>query len=81
MSSMFWMLASDIVSGCMMPRATDYMTYPKTAPGYAGMFKTLGRVALWNRHFNILFKLLSSLPRSIVDGSAKPITDVLRMQD
>ncbi|KAI4167897.1 MAG: hypothetical protein LQ343_006820 [Gyalolechia ehrenbergii] len=81
MSSMFWMLASDIVTGCMMPRATDYMTYPKTAPGYAKMFKTLARVALWNRHFSRLFSLLSSLPRSIVDRSAKPFTEVLRMQD
>ncbi|KAL8993510.1 MAG: hypothetical protein Q9188_007311, partial [Gyalolechia gomerana] len=81
MSSMFWMLASDIVTGCMMPRATDYMTYPKTAPGYAKMFKTLARVALWNRHFSKSFSLLSSLPRFIVDLSAKPFTEVLRMQD
>ncbi|KAL8941814.1 MAG: hypothetical protein Q9216_002014, partial [Gyalolechia sp. 2 TL-2023] len=81
MSSMFWMLASDVVSGCMMPRATDYMTHPDTAPVYAKMFKTLARVALWNRHFSRIFGVLSSLPRCIAKRTAKPFTEVLKMQD
>lgn len=81
MSSMFWMLASDIVSGIMLPRGTDYMTSPETAPGYLRMFKTLARVALWHRHFSLVFDLLSSLPRFILDRSAKPFTEVLKMQD
>ena len=75
------MLASDVVTGSMMPRMTDYMTYPDQAPHYARMFKTLAKVALWNRHFSRVFGLLSTLPRFIIDRTATSFVEVLRMQD
>ncbi|KAL8729522.1 MAG: hypothetical protein Q9166_004694 [cf. Caloplaca sp. 2 TL-2023] len=81
MSNMFWMLASDVATGCMMPNGTDYMTLPDKAPHYARMFKTLAKVALWNRHFPTLFHLLSCLPRCLANKTAQPFVEVLRMQD
>lgn len=78
---MFWMLASDVVAGCMMPHATDYLIHPDRAPRYARMFRKLAQVALWNRHFSRVFTLLSSLPRFIIDRTAAPFVEVLKMQD
>ncbi|KAL8918111.1 MAG: hypothetical protein Q9208_007552 [Pyrenodesmia sp. 3 TL-2023] len=81
MSTLYWMFASDVVTTCMMPVSTQYMTHPGSAPHYARMFKTLAKVALWNRHFSIGFTLLASLPRCILDHTAGPFVELLKMQD
>lgn len=81
MSNLYWMFASDVVTRCMMPRSTEYVTHPGSAPHYARMFKTLAKVALWNRHFSMGFTLLASLPRCILNHTAAPFVQLLKMQD
>ncbi|KAL8691092.1 MAG: hypothetical protein Q9218_003602 [Villophora microphyllina] len=83
MSNMFWMLASDVVTSAMMPRATQYVTHPEIekAPLYGRMFRTLAKVALWNRHFSSVFMLLSAVPRFMVNKTAAPFLEVLKIQD
>ena len=80
-SNMFWMLASDVVTSCMMPRGTTYTTFPERAPHYPLMFKYLAKVALWSRHFPRLFNMLSTAPHCLANMAAQPVQEALRIQD
>ncbi|KAL9627168.1 MAG: hypothetical protein Q9204_006763 [Flavoplaca sp. TL-2023a] len=80
-SNVFWMLASDVVTSCMMPRGTTYTTFPERAPHYPLMFKYLAKVALWSRHFPRLFNMLSTAPHCLANMAAQPVQEALRIQD
>ncbi|KAL8655892.1 MAG: hypothetical protein Q9210_000593, partial [Variospora velana] len=82
MSDVFWMHASDVVTGCMMPRGSNYVDNPGSAPQYGPLYKTLANFVLWNRHFGHVFRILSCMPRFIVEKvAAAPFAEALVMQD
>lgn len=80
MSHQYWCMASEVVSGCMMPLSSNYLA-GDDAPQFGKMFKTLARVALWNRHFPWLFSMMSAIPHCIVRSTAGSFVDVLKFQE
>ena len=80
MSHLYWCMASEVVSGCMMPLSSNHLT-GDDAPQFGKMFKTLARVALWNRHFPWLFSMMSAIPHCIVKRTADSFVDVLKFQE
>lgn len=80
MSNLYWRMASEVVSGCMMPLSSNYLA-GDDAPQFGKMFKILARVALWNRHFPWLFSMMSAIPHCIVKSAAASFVDVLKFQE
>lgn len=80
MSHFYFCMASEVVSGCMMPLSSNYLV-GDDAPQFGKMFKTLARVALWNRHFPWLFSMMSAIPHWIVKSTAASFIDVLKFQE
>jgi len=80
MSHLYWCMASDVVSGCMMPSPSNYLA-GNDAPQFGKMFKTLAQVALWNRHVPWLFSMMSAIPHCIVLTIAASFVDILNFQE
>ena len=80
MSHLYWCMASEVVTGCVMPRSTNHLQ-SDGAPHFGKMFKTSARVALWNRHIRWLFVVLLTIPHWIVRRIAASFVDVLKFQD
>lgn len=66
MSHAYWCMANDVVTGCMMPKASGLTDDIDAAPRFGKMFKALAGVALRNRHFSWLFKIALGVPRGII---------------
>ena len=84
MSQLFWMLASDVVTYCMMPLPSQYLKQERfeTNPRYAHIYRMLAKLVLWNRHYFGVFDLLYSLPRFfMIHKSVSPFVEVLDMQN
>ncbi|KAL8974853.1 MAG: hypothetical protein Q9197_000932, partial [Variospora fuerteventurae] len=83
MSDVFWLCLSDVVTGCMMLVASNYVDDPGSASQYGPLYKTLAMFVLWNRHFGRVSRVLSCMPRFIVEkvAAAAPFAEALVMQD
>lgn len=80
MSHLYWCMASEVVSGCMMPLPSSYLA-GNDAPQFGKMFKILAQVAVWNRHIPWLFSIMSAIPHCIVKSTAASFVDVLNFQE
>ena len=80
LSHQYWCMASEVVSSCMMPHSSNYLS-DDDAPNFGKMFKTLAVVALWNRHFPWFFMIMSAIPHWIVKRTSGTFVDVLKLFD
>jgi len=80
MSHLYWCMASEVGTGCMMPLSSNYLAGDDVPP-FGKMFKTLAQVALWNRHFPWLFSMMSTIPHCIIKSTAASFVDVLKFQE
>lgn len=80
LSDLYWRMASEVVSSCMMLQSPNNLTRDD-APSFGKMFKTLARVALWNRHIPWFFAIMSAIPHWIVKRTSTTLNDVLEFLD
>ena len=80
MSHLYSCMASQVVSGCIMSRPSNHLT-SNDAPKFGKMFKTLARVALWNRHVPWFFAMVSAIPHGLVRRTIATLIDVLNFQE
>lgn len=60
-SHLYWCMASDIVTSCMMPSAREFLYNSRLAPDFGKVFKKLALVVVLHRHFSWLFARLKDV--------------------
>ena len=81
MSHLYWCMASDIVTSCMMPSAREYLCNPQLAPEFGKVFKKLARAVLVHRHFSWFSSAFMKMPHWVVKLAAPAFKEVVNLQD
>ena len=66
LSNAYRCLTTDVVTEYALPRSRLMLSSPDFAAGYNRVLRNFSNIAMWNRHFPIIFSIFQALPRWVI---------------